>query len=206
MGLVILLRHFPTIHDVNNIYTPPYLNLPFIPIVYDEIKSLQSEIAEFFSAHNLRHVYHSDNPRGANSAKLLCSSLNCEHEIIKDDALNNILQPEWGNLSQDDIKNTKLYNVWHTNPQLVKFENGESLFDVKNRIDAFWERMSTSGGLVISHTTPMQVILCKLLKADISSIWCFKFDHFRFTVFLDSVMLRYNAIQINDINFGELRR
>lgn len=135
MRLLILLRHLPTIHDINDIYTPSDLNVSFAPTVYDEIGQLQTKIEDFFLTHNLKYIYCSDNPRGINSAKALCRGLNCEYELIKDCSLNNILQPEWDNLHQNEVKNTQLYQLWHNNPQKVRFKDGESLSDVERRVD-----------------------------------------------------------------------
>lgn len=206
MTLFVLLRHLPTEDDVNNIYTSRHAQTPFATLAEGALSQLQDEITEFFVRHDLRHIYCSNNSRGIGTANTISAGLRCNHEIQVDSRLDNIHHPEWDGMHQDGVKLTPLYRVWHSRPTDAVFSNGESLRDVAQRVDSFLQSSAQAGGLIVSHTVPMQVLVCRLLGIDISRIWSFKFDHWKLTAVLDDILLRYNASRINDIPFTELRR
>ena len=82
---------------------------------------------------------------------------------------------------------------------------GECLQDVKRRIEDFLSKAGGQNTIIISHTTPMQVLLCRLLGIEVDRIWSFKFDHYRFTAIFGEILLRYNAMRVADIDFQELK-
>ena len=206
MSLLLLLRHLPTEDDVNNIYTSRHAQAPFALLPKSDLSQLQDEITEFFVRHKLRYLYCSDNSRGTGTANIISAGLRCNHEVLVDSRLNNIQHPEWDGMPQDTVKLTPLYHLWHSSPADTVFSDGESLHDVARRVDSFLQTYAQTGGLIVSHTVPMQVLVCRLLGVPLSRIWSFKFDHWRLTVVLDDILLRYNASRINDIAFTELRR
>lgn len=206
MTITILLRHLPTVDDLNDVYTPPDADVPFAPGIGKDVERIAGELSEICRQHGLETIYYSNNPRGRRTFQLLSPSMCCDSEWVPDARLNNILQPEWAHLNQRDVSRTELYRQWHADPGSVQFEHGENLGDVKIRVESFLEQVSGRGGVVISHTTPMQVMLCLLLGCDVTRLWSFKFDHCAFTLLADRTLLRYNAKCLTDIKFGELRR
>ena len=205
MKFIILFRHFPTTDDVDNIYTSHNAKVSFAPLQMKLIENAQSQLFQFLDKNNIRQAFCSDNYRGIETAEMILKKIRLEVELKIDHGLSNILQPEWSGLHQIDVQNTEQYKTWHIEPKKVKFSNGESLFDVENRIELLLQKIDSNGALLISHTTPMQVILCKLLKIDLNRIWAFKFDHYSFTIIANDILLRYNARSINDVNLKELR-
>lgn len=200
-----LVRHLPTLDDANGIYTPPDSNVGFAAIDESRLAGLREEISAFVHAHNIQHVYCSSNQRGVKTAEILFDGLSTKCKIAADSALGNMDQPEWGNQPQSYVKTTDKYRLWHSNPSTVQFEGGESLQDVERRIDKFLDRTSGQSAIIVSHTTPMQVLLCKLIGIDVDRIWCFEFEHYRLTAMFGQILLRYNAAKISDINFEELK-
>jgi broad specificity phosphatase PhoE len=204
MAIIVLFRHLPTIDDINRVYTRNNSTIPFAQFSGNIINKIIEESNSFVRKFNVNYIYCSDNSRGIGTAKILFERMDRLKKIIPDERLNNILQPEWANKRIDDVKKTPLYKKWHSNPKAVKFLDGESLFDVENRIKSFLEDIDYNSAFLISHTTPMQVILCKLLGIDIGKNWIFKFDHLSFTVVKGDILLRYNSKNIIDIDLEEL--
>lgn len=204
MQLIAMLRHLPTTDDVSDLYTANSANPPLTDIPAEKLRSLQNEISSFISAFKIESIYLSDNPRGVGSAEALFRN-KAPARLHFDARLNNILQPEWAGLTQDAVKPTRLYKIWHTKPISVAFEDGETLSDVGNRIGSFMRSLAGQSSVIISHTTPMQVLACTILNLPIDRIWTFKFDHLSFTVVAQDLLLRLNSDRISDIRLSELR-
>lgn len=206
MPLLVLLRHLPTVDDTNNIYSSRHAKPRFAEFQEGYVESLRHEISQFFRQHELRKIYCSANTRGVETARMIVAGFGDDYQITSDERLDNIVHPEWDGLHHEVVQATTQYRVWHSRPHEAVFLNGETLFDVAKRVDSFLDDMDSAGGLIVSHTVPMQVILCRRLGVDLSRIWAFKFDHWRMSIVLDDILLRYNSNTINDIAFSELRR
>lgn len=205
MKKIVLFRHLPTIDDDSDIYTSNNSEVKFIPLRNDLILNGQSQLIRFLRENNIKQIFCSDNNRGIETANILFKDLPIKLNIEIDRGLNNILQPEWGGLHQNEVKKTELYKIWHSYPKEVNFLNGESLADVELRVDKLLKKIDPNGAILISHTTPMQVILCKILELDLNRIWAFKFNHYNFTVLANNILLKYNSMELNDIDFNQLR-
>lgn len=205
MKKIILFRHLPTTDDVSDVYTSNNSKVDFIPIEKQLIDNIRNQLIQFLAKNNINQVYCSDNSRGKGTAKILFDDFPFKLNIIADKRLNNILQPEWSGLHQSVVMETERYKTWHLNPEKVSFLNGETLKDVELRTENLLNDLDNNGALLISHTTPMQVILCKLLGFNLNRIWAFKFDHYSFCVTVNNILLRYNGKEINDIAFNQLR-
>lgn len=205
MKKIILFRHLPTEDDVSNNYTAHNSKVKFAPLKNELVQNAQDQLIQFISENNITQVFCSNNERGRATANIILKTFKTQLDLRIDQGLNNILQPEWSGLNQTDVEKTLQYKIWHSEPKRVIFVNGESLIDVEHRVSNILAKIDNNGALLISHTTPMQVILCKLLGIDLNRIWAFKFDHYTFSVVANDILLRYNAKAINDINFKELR-
>jgi broad specificity phosphatase PhoE len=87
----------------------------------------------------------------------------------------------------------------------ITFDGGESLRDVGVRIRE-WYGGVTESTVAISHTTAMQVAICIALDLPLDCIWRFAFDHFRFTVLCDNVLVRLNSAEVATFDPTTLRR
>jgi broad specificity phosphatase PhoE len=203
--MIVMFRHLPTVHDANGIYTDWDHDPPLLPLAASTIEPVREEIQEFIRKFCVKCVYASDNPRGENTLRTLFPKGNPLAEIIKDGRLNNIKQPEWSGKQQSEVVQSPLYRQWHTQPTKTVFPNGESLLDVTRRVESFLSEIRNRSILVFSHTTPMQVLLCKVLSIEYDHIWSFKFDHFAFTMVYRNILLRYNSTKITDVNLSELK-
>ncbi|MEW6006850.1 MAG: histidine phosphatase family protein [bacterium] len=85
---------------------------------------------------------------------------------------------EWQGLSEDDVKNNKLYLDWITKPESVTFPGGESLEDVKNRaLPVFEEIIKTCKlSIIVTHRIVIKIILLHIMGLKLSSFWSVRQD------------------------------
>jgi len=201
---LVLFRHLPTTDDVADIYTAPSGAPELSKPNASKIRRIVGELNKFASKYHKCTYYASDNPRGWQTiAHLRAAGLSAE-DVIYTKELNNIHQPGWSNLTQNAVAQTDLYRAWHNDPTSVTFPGGESLVDVQRRVDALIGN-AVSPAVLFSHTTPMQVILCRVLGLDISRIWSFKFDHYGFTYIFKNVLVRLNSSTLSDFREESIR-
>jgi broad specificity phosphatase PhoE len=203
--MIVLVRHLPTEHDLNHVYTDWRDDPPLAPIEETSLRRVREELATFISRFSVEQIWVSDNPRGEKTVKMLFSQNVSPCVIRKDARLNNIRQPEWAGRSQTEISQSGLYRDWHLKPTMTTFADGESLRDVTLRIESFLTDIRAERMIILSHTTPMQVLLCHLLGIAYDRIWSFKFDHLAFTLIYSSILLRYNNPTLCDISLEDLK-
>jgi broad specificity phosphatase PhoE len=175
------------------------------PIEETTLLQVREELQTFIHRFSVEHAYFSDNPRGDKSSRILFPRQDGSPTIHKDARLNNIKQPEWSGRTHSAIVESALYKKWHTEPATVSFAGGESLADVVGRIESFLAETQGRSIFVCSHTTPMQVLLCKLLAIGYDKIWSFKFDHLAFTLIYENILLRYNSSRVANVDLTELK-
>ncbi|MEW6102271.1 MAG: histidine phosphatase family protein [bacterium] len=85
---------------------------------------------------------------------------------------------EWQRLSEDDVKDSKLYSDWITKPESVKFPGGESLEDVKNRVIPVFEEIVRNNNLsiIVTHRIVIKIILLHIMGLPLSSFWAVRQD------------------------------
>lgn len=115
-------------------------------------------------------------------------------ETRRDVRLTNIRHPDWDGRRQADLSGSALYRQWHTIPSTVHFRGGESLADVAARVDdvlgAFPPQCDR---LIVSHSTPLQVMLCRLLHLSLDSVWAFYFEPYAVTAVYSGALVKFNA-------------
>ena len=203
MQVIVMLRHLPTEDDMADIYTASAAAPPLTQIAMQDIERLRTQVAWFRGQYSHTRVIVSDNPRGRQSAEVLLND--AMQGIEFDRRLNNILQPEWAGQTQAEVSTTPLYKLWHTRPNEVRFSNGERLEDVALRVATLLQELGDVSCLLLSHTTPMQALVCLLLGLSIDHIWAFKFDHLRFSAVSAGVLLRHNSKTVDDLMISDLR-
>jgi broad specificity phosphatase PhoE len=203
--MLALMRHLPTAHDMSDVYTDWSDSPSLAPIEETTLLNVRHEIHEFVTRFFVQRIYVAANPRGDATAEALFPRGTWPAEVVRDERLNNIKQPEWAGKPQSSVASSPLYRQWHTDPTTVRFANGECLQDVANRTGTFIQETLHQTTLAISHTTPMQVICCQLLEIGYDCIWRFKFDHWSFTLFYQNILLRYNSNRIADVDLSQLK-
>lgn len=122
-------------------------------------------------------IYSSPLKRALVTAQILTRS-HPNVKIKESPGLIDIDYGEWQGKSEEQIQNTQLYKDWLTMPQLVKFPQGESLEDVKNRaIPVFEEVVKTHNlSIIVSHRVVIKILLLHTMGLPLSSFWNVKQD------------------------------
>lgn len=99
-------------------------------------------------------------------------------EIKESPGLIDIDYGEWQGKSEDEIENTKAYKDWLTEPHKVKFPQGESLEDVRNRAVPVFEEVTKNYNLsiIVSHRVVIKILLLDVMGLPLSSFWNVKQD------------------------------
>lgn len=103
--------------------------------------------------------------------------------VHTDERLIEINHGKWEGMLVDEVQATypELYTQWHQHPHLVTMPNGESLADMKRRIqDALHEYCYKYEGktiLVAAHDAVNKVMICSMLGLDMSHFWQIKQDN-----------------------------
>jgi broad specificity phosphatase PhoE len=83
----------------------------------------------------------------------------------------------------------------------VHFPGGETLLNVDSRIASFLHGLDRTA-IVITHTVPLQVIICRCLGLPLECIWCFQPSHLSFSVLKNRRLLAFNATALQDLPLG----
>lgn len=85
---------------------------------------------------------------------------------------------EWQGNTEEQIQDTQIYKDWLTKPQDVKFPQGESLEDVKNRAIPVFEEVikNYSLSIIVSHRVVIKVFLLHIMGLPLSYFWNVKQD------------------------------
>lgn len=194
--ITILIRHLPTVDDNKNLLTPYDDDVVLLPVNEDYLKKM-AECIEKISELTRRNVCFNTSPlqRGVKMAKILNSYMTSQGMIELDDRWCNIHQGDIAGLSQETFRKEALWRNWHERPNLTSFPNGESLYQVQTRINEMISLISRNNciNVIISHTTPLQVILTSLLGIELKYIWRFYFEHYSMTIIVNDILLCANT-------------
>lgn len=137
-------------------------------------------IAERLAHHKLSAVYASPLPRAIQTATPLAESHKLKIQETAD--LLDIDYGAWEGMARDDIrvKYPALYETWVKTPGKLKFPGGESVRQVRLRIenlfaDLLEEHLGETVALV-SHRVTCHVALCHALGLQSDAIWHLRQD------------------------------
>jgi len=110
---------------------------------------------------------------------------------------------EWQGVSAEDVKekDPETYKRWQKEPQRVRIPGGESIIDVKKRVQKFLDNtVNKHEGaiLLVSHRIVAKVLILQMLGMDVSHFQNIKMDPCGVTVFSYEndrfVLVRHNDI------------
>jgi broad specificity phosphatase PhoE len=128
----------------------------------------------------LSAVYSSPLSRAYDTARLIAEPHGLS--VIIEPALADIDYGIWQGMSHHQVKEQcpGVYGLWTTAPQKVRFEEGESLDDVKTRaLQALKQISGRHPGqnvVAVSHRVVNKVLMCALLGLDNSHFWSLRQD------------------------------
>jgi broad specificity phosphatase PhoE len=137
-------------------------------------------IADRFRDKKIDAVYSSPLPRALETANPLAVDHHLEIQESAD--LLDIDFGAWEGLSREEAqaKNPELYDVWLKAPGRVRFPGGESVRQVRNRIENLIHQLSEDhlGETValVSHRITCHVVLCYVLGLPNDALWRIRQD------------------------------
>lgn len=149
---------------------------------------------------NIDIIYSSDLDRAKETSEIINEYINSE--LILSKMLREMNFGNWtGKLLQNIKENKKEdYNKWMTYPELVKFDSGESLEDVKKRMNKFFKEILKNDMYkdiaIVSHGSTIKMGIIALLKAENSLYKNMSIHNTSLTVIelrdYNNVLLRFN--------------
>lgn len=136
-------------------------------------------------------VYSSPSRRAMQTARPVAQRLGIE--VRPDNDLIDIDFGSWQGLSLEEAaaKDGALCKQWIDNPHLVKFPHGESLGDVRSRVDSLLRRVLVEHPqqtvALVSHKVVCKVLVCSIIGADNSHFWQVEQDVAAISTFLPNV-------------------
>lgn len=171
MGELYLVRHGETDSNLKNKF------LGHTDIKINENGILQAvKLSKYFKDIKITKFYSSPLIRAKMTSEILNKNLNLN--ILYSDQLKERNFGIFDNLSYDEIKNKyeKEYNLWLSDLNYHKIENGESAFDVYKRCEDFLKSLSFENEkiLIVTHLGIIRNILSILFKNGLDGIWHYK--------------------------------
>ena len=143
-------------------------------------------LASAFEKEKIDVIYSSPLKRTYQTATEIASKHNLE--VIKEKRIIEIDHGVWSGMLVDEVKEKypEDFRRWLEEPHKVKFEGGESLEEVHERVREFLkfvkENHQNQTVLAVSHTVPIRAMLCALLDIDLSKFWAFGCDNASYTL------------------------
>ncbi len=137
-------------------------------------------IATWFAERKIDAIYSSPLPRALETAAPLAAMHNLQVEPSAD--LLDIDYGGWEGISAEEaqVKNPELWEAWMKSPGRVRFPGGESIRQVRNRIENALRALSEDhlGETIalVSHRITCHVILCYVLGLPNDALWRVKQD------------------------------
>ncbi|MCS7277371.1 MAG: histidine phosphatase family protein [Aquificaceae bacterium] len=151
------------------------------PDLSERGKEQARRLGEYFKDIDIHAIYSSPLKRTMNTALEIARHKGLE--VLPEKRVIEIDHGVWSGLLVDEVKElyAEQFRQWLEEPHNVRFEKGESLEEVYNRVKEFLEYVKEKhwgqAVAVVSHTVPMRAMYCALLKVDLSKFWSFGCDN-----------------------------
>lgn len=191
-GLTILLRHFPTQDEVEDKVSSATDTPPILDSAINELENLVEQLSLFIQKVPIETIYSSDSYQAIQTAKLFSEKLNLK--TTQSILLRNIQRPLWEGLTNSEVraKYKDEFETWTERPGEVHFKNGESVFDVRQRVKQFNQQFSEPK-IVVTHTTTFHSFLLENFDLDSNRAWDFKPEMYTFTVLYNGTLWGLNT-------------
>lgn len=118
-------------------------------------------------------IYSSDLKRALDTAKLIVG----DREIITTPLLREINVGDWSGRKITDVKveDSELYNDYFNHPEKYKRDDGESIFDLINRVEKFFKEAiypeEDENILIVAHGVTIVAMLDIMEKIAVKDFW-----------------------------------
>ena len=167
MPSVFIARHGETTWNITGRYQGR-LESPLSPLGIAQARAM----AESLRSHPLKRVISSPLGRCVETGDITAQRFSLSVE--KEPLLIEIAHGKWEGRYRDELaaNDPERYRQWRHEPEIVHFENGESIGDVLSR----WRRFAANfvpreDTLLVTHDAVVRVALVDLLKRPLSEFW-----------------------------------
>lgn len=181
MTKIIVVRYGQTKWNVGQVFR----GTADVPLNETGKKQAES-LAQALSSYKIAAIYSSPLSRARETAEAVAKKQGLKFKIS--DLLLDINYGKWQGLPHEEVakKWPKIYKLWHEAPHQVKFPKGESLDDVRKRVEKFLERAVLEHQretiAAVSHRVAIKVLLCAALGIDNSHFWQLKQNTASFSI------------------------
>ena len=178
-----MIRHGETEWNVKGVFRGR-IDIPLSDLGVRQAEFLGSYLSEV----DFEVIYSSPLKRAFDTAMAISKFQRGRVDVIVDDRLIDICYGDWEGRFEDEVRVAypDLYFEWLRNPHKVKFPGGESLGDVRLRLQNFINHLVINhrGNVaVVSHRVVCKVLICMLLGLDDSKFWNVRIDCGGITIF-----------------------
>ena len=193
MARLLLVRHGETVRNADNVYR----GRSDVPLSPNGLMQAQS-LGRRLSSEGITAIYSSPLVRASETAAAIGRMTGVEP--VPDEDLTDLDCGEWEGLSDVEVRAQypEIRAVWLASPHLVRLPEGESLDDVRARVQRVLDRVRCGeGGVVlVSHRVVHKVAVCALLGLGNERFWDIRMDLAALTEFECShrrcVLVRHN--------------
>jgi alpha-ribazole phosphatase len=138
-------------------------------------RAQMAEVAQYLKLESVSAIYTSPSSRALDSARILAAGHSCPFEILRD--LREIDFGDFEGLSYDEIaaRYPDLYRQWMEKPTEVRFPNGESFSEMRDRIlrafDAIQSERHGQTIVIVSHGGVNRVLIAWALQMPDSALF-----------------------------------
>jgi broad specificity phosphatase PhoE len=103
--------------------------------------------------------------------------------LIEDSRLSNILVPRWAGRLESELEGEEDWRLFLNEPLEFFPAGGESIVEVVKRIDSFIDDLDRGPTpIIVSHTTPLQVLWLRALGLPLENLWLTEFKFHALTM------------------------
>lgn len=132
-------------------------------------------LAESMTKYPIDYIYSSDLGRAYQTAEIIGNKLNIE--IEKTEALREMNFGTWEGRVIKDImeEDPDLYRRWRNEPHLAQIPQGETLYQIKERTDAFIKEINEKYDgkhiVLVTHSLCARIMLLSFLDSSVQNIY-----------------------------------
>ncbi len=192
-----LIRHGETEMNVKNIFRGR-LEIPLNENGKNQIKSL----GEVLKNKGIEIIYSSPLKRSIMSAEILSKSIGRDFYSMEE--FNNINLGIWQGMEKEMVKEKfpKEWERWINDTDNFKIEGGETLKDIRDRIDTGFKKLLKKKEkkiAIVTHRSILKVIFAYILQIEKNYFWKFYFDNGSYSILKHS---EERGFQVRGLNIN----
>jgi broad specificity phosphatase PhoE len=174
MTTLTLIRHCESIANSQGIYQGQSYDTPLSARGQKQAQVL----SQILASEPINLIYASPLKRTFQTAQIIAKSL--KKKVTTDRRLLEINHGDWEGKKAEAIKKkySQLFKLWKSQPTQAPMPNGETIFQVQNRVKNFLKFVQSKHNylLIVSHDATLRTLLALILNLSLDSIWDFRLD------------------------------